>query len=1272
MNTTHRAADAYRCPIPGCKHSSTGTEPPFTTKQALLHHINAPSHRNTHHLTSLPCCTTSDIYQCCRSDCPSSQKRFFPSLRSLQIHNNTYHKPPTPTTTCHATTHHDTPSHPRTTATTQLHIATTTLFASSTGSTSNHWPHGLSFIERAYTHEPPDFRTTWRHFLKGRNKASFITLQSAVIQAIVSSYTTTDDNTTSAPFWWLLLHLDMIIFAPSTKHQRNDDTIQACIRDRIEATLAGDIEYVFESAMQVTRLSQNSRPTTSSNRCAQRAADSDDYHTAVARACSSQTIATIGPHNIKHVDKLYTTPVPDRGHPTNSPATPHQDYALPGDIIQTILTSKKNKGAGINADSIDLFIMLIKKAAPSTQPNIRFIFDQIYRNNIPLSIKRFFTDVYLFCLHKDPTDPTKLRPLGIPTAIRRIIATHVARTLKSKFAAHLFPYNFAVGIEDGSNFVIKAMQLAVEKYIDLPQQHDLPPTRAAVFFDLTNQFNSVSRQEFFDVIRIHFPELLPLTTLFYEDANTVHHKWHDGSWRRIQMREGVAQGCPLSPLLASFVVARLLAPIDALLRERAAARLAAGDPADDTYGGISHLLSYVDDISTCVYLPDLEFLCTTLKTRGAALGCFVNTHKTRILTSCNGSSPIKRITSINPSLGRSITTTIATFSNEPDPADTSSTRPVELTSGFRLLGHPVGSASFASSFFAKCTDTVKKCVDTLSTSISDPQTRLRIFSSCLLQKIPHLLSSDIMYHLPPDDPNPPWETWNGPLTRTTDAIIQAFLANLLETTDIPDYAINIAQLGLSGGGLGILCPRLRAAPDFVLTMSSVCRRATFGFRFHKTLLPHTLHPSLSTLFAIDTNQSSLFLRRLHCLLPSIARIATSPTTPSASRTQALLTSTSPHSARDRIRKYCTSYLHNETHHEVSRTAVEHLHLLPSILSPQTSYPLIGMCRSVPSNRLAPWIFDICMKRKLRLPLLPADTPQLCACGTQADKYGDHTFQCKRICKIGAHNNIRNGLPSVLTPALSTAGYILPSSKFSIEPMLHLPSDPNARPFDIAFDPDPSIPPITHSCPYATIGTDVTISYPPPPPPLDLDSPDVLRILSANADSHLQVFEKRKLCRGNKRDPDTGAKIDGDGVIGDLLRRNMTLLPFAIDPFGRIGPLARTFLFGTTPANKLSFPQSRPNASEMHRRITSFPSPTGILPHADHIWSTTHPGRFYGHSYTAPTPSLSTLQQLGLCISKSFASHIRYACQNKYRDQPPVHYTRRTDHVPVPPSADHPR
>jgi hypothetical protein len=192
-------------------------------------------------------------------------------------------------------------------------------------------------------------------------------------------------------------------------------------------------------------------------------------------------------------------------------------------------------------------------------------------DKLPQCIKRYFTDVYLFCLHKDPNDTTKPRPLGIPAAIRRLIASHVARTLRDMFSSHLLPYNYAVGVPNGSDFVVKAMQLSIEKIIDLPQRTNKLPTSAAVFFDLTNQFNSVSRKEFFNVIKTSFPELIPLTKLFYHKANTVHHKWDNRTWRTLLMKEGVSQGCPLSPLFASFVVARLLEPIDSLLRERAAA-----------------------------------------------------------------------------------------------------------------------------------------------------------------------------------------------------------------------------------------------------------------------------------------------------------------------------------------------------------------------------------------------------------------------------------------------------------------------------------------------------------------------------------------------------------------------------------------------------------------------------------------------------------------------------------------------------------------------------
>ncbi len=169
MNATNRHADAYRCPIPGCAHSSTGTAPPFTTKLALLHHINAPSHRNTHHLMSFPSCTTSDIYQCCRSDCPSSQKRFFPSLRSLHTHNNTYHKPPTPAATSPGNTiriinrHHTQP------------LATRTfIHRKSIHPRASRLPHNLAALperpEQSIIHHPPISNNTGHRIILHNNR----------------------------------------------------------------------------------------------------------------------------------------------------------------------------------------------------------------------------------------------------------------------------------------------------------------------------------------------------------------------------------------------------------------------------------------------------------------------------------------------------------------------------------------------------------------------------------------------------------------------------------------------------------------------------------------------------------------------------------------------------------------------------------------------------------------------------------------------------------------------------------------------------------------------------------------------------------------------------------------------------------------------------------------------------------------------------------------------------------------------------------------------
>ncbi len=260
-------------------------------------------------------------------------------------------------------------------------------------------------------------------------------------------------------------------------------------------------------------------------------------------------------------------------------------------------------------------------------------------------------------------------------------------------------------------------------------------------------------------------------------------------------------------------------------------------------------------------------------------------------------------------------------------------------------------------------------------------------------------------------------------------------------------------------------------------------------------------------------------------------------------------------------------------------------------------------------------------------------------------FGDHIFKCTRISKIGVHNTICNGFAQALDPVLSTAEYVPPNTTVDMEPILYLPSDPHSRPFDLSFDPYPALPPlISYSCTSTTVGADITISSLPPKLSIIPSSPDVLQVITANADSHLQKCKSKKLGRINKTNASTSIITRGDTLIGDLLHWNMLLMPFAIDPLGRFGPLLQHFLFGHHPAPLLWFPPSRPNATQMYRKLLQYPSPKGILLLTNHNWLLHPTQHFYGHSYLAPTPSITTVQSLGVSLTKAFAHHIQYASQ----------------------------
>jgi hypothetical protein len=127
---------------------------------------------------------------------------------------------------------------------------------------------------------------------------------------------------------------------------------------------------------------------------------------------------------------------------------------------------------------------------------------------------------------------------------------------------------------------------------------------------------------------------------------------------------------------------------------------------------------------------------------------------------------------------------------------------------------------------------------------------------------------------------------------------------------------------------------------------------------------------------------------------------------------------------------------------------------------------------------------------------------------------------------------------------------------------------------------------------------------------------------------VQKYERKKLGCINKTDTSTSIITRGNTLIGNLLHQNMLLIPFAIDPLGRSRPLLQNFLFSHHPAPQLWFPPSRPNATQMYTKLLQYRSPKGIVLLANHNWSLHPTRRFNGHSYLAPTPSITTVQSLG--------------------------------------------
>ena len=184
------------------------------------------------------------------------------------------------------------------------------------------------------------------------------------------------------------------------------------------------------------------------------------------------------------------------------------------EIHNTLRSLPKGAGSGPGTDSIDFLRAAMTQEVGSSIPGLQLLsltFDILLHGNLPKSVRPFFADNYSMILHKDLTNLDKLRPIGMGGALRRIFCAHVVRQNTGNFATALAPFNYAIGVPGGMDFVIHTALLQFQKYAERSGcqcSQGNTPTRVSAFIDFENMFNSLSRDFVRDILLEDFPWLL--------------------------------------------------------------------------------------------------------------------------------------------------------------------------------------------------------------------------------------------------------------------------------------------------------------------------------------------------------------------------------------------------------------------------------------------------------------------------------------------------------------------------------------------------------------------------------------------------------------------------------------------------------------------------------------------------------------------------------------------------------------------------------------------
>ena len=301
------------------------------------------------------------------------------------------------------------------------------------------------------------------------------------------------------------------------------------------------------------------------------------------------------------------------------------------------------------------------------------------RGKLPADQRDLFCGARLIALSKKPAG---VRPIAIGETLRRLAAKCLVARYQAAAVEYLAPLQLGVGIPGATECIIHRVKEWMHSGV--------PADHALVLLDFSNAFNTLDRSAMLRAIALRCPHFLPYARFCYEQPTPLFR-----ASGHIESRKGTQQGDVCGPLFFAVTL-------------QAVALEVANTP------GTTLASYYLDDGAQAGSLSSLASAVSKLEPAAAAVGLKLNRAKCKLW----GPGPL---------------------SPDDIPSELRGIPWVSWTAGVKVLGTPVGRASFVRSELSAVADKLQVALEKLE-CLGDPQAASHILRSCLgAAKVVHLL-----------------------------------------------------------------------------------------------------------------------------------------------------------------------------------------------------------------------------------------------------------------------------------------------------------------------------------------------------------------------------------------------------------------------------------------------------------------------------------------------------------------------------------------------------